>query len=187
MAAITQIRHKHSQGRAYYDKKISEGKTHKEALRSLKRRISDAIYAALVTDARHAAAACPRAREGNRGTTLSPGRPAHTPHTSSSDKPLPGLPPPYGPPPPQAPSQLNPTERFAAGLRTPQPLRRNPAQPLDSNSKEDSFCSAGSSSAIIFETAQIRPFCAQTSPGSAEERALLERMLMRSIAYSLLH
>ena len=47
MAAITQIRHRHSDGRAYYDKKLAEGKTHKEALRCLKRRISDAIYARL--------------------------------------------------------------------------------------------------------------------------------------------
>src|SRR5215470_1579161 len=30
MAAITQIRHKHSDGRACYDKKIAEGKTHKK-------------------------------------------------------------------------------------------------------------------------------------------------------------
>ena len=30
------------------------------------------------------------AREGNRGTALSPARPAHTPHAGSSDKPLPG-------------------------------------------------------------------------------------------------
>jgi transposase len=66
MAAISQIRHKHSQGRAYYDKKIGEGKTHKEALRSLKRRISDAIYAALVADARHAAA-CPKGPGGQPG------------------------------------------------------------------------------------------------------------------------
>ncbi len=57
MAAITQIRHSHSDGRAYYDKKVAEGKTHKEALRSLKRRISDAIYSHLVADARRAAAA----------------------------------------------------------------------------------------------------------------------------------
>ena len=35
MAAITQIRHKHSTGRAYYDRKIAEGKTGKEALRCL--------------------------------------------------------------------------------------------------------------------------------------------------------
>jgi len=33
------------------------------------------------------------AREGNRGTTLPPGRPAHTPHTGTSGKSLPGLPP----------------------------------------------------------------------------------------------
>jgi transposase len=59
MAAITQIRHKHSDGRAYYEKKIAEGKTHKQALRSLKRRISDAIHAALLADARQAAAATP--------------------------------------------------------------------------------------------------------------------------------
>jgi transposase len=55
MAAITQIRHSHSDGRVYYDRKIAEGKTHKEALRSLKRRISNAIYARLCADARQAA------------------------------------------------------------------------------------------------------------------------------------
>jgi transposase len=57
MAAITQIRYRHSGGRAYYDRKIAEGKTHKEALRSLKRRVSDAIFARLQADARRAAAA----------------------------------------------------------------------------------------------------------------------------------
>jgi len=51
MAAVTQIRHSHSDGRAYYEKKIAEGKTRKEALRCLKRRISDAIYARLRADA----------------------------------------------------------------------------------------------------------------------------------------
>jgi hypothetical protein len=35
MAAISQIRHKRSQGRAYYDKKLAEGKTHKEATGNL--------------------------------------------------------------------------------------------------------------------------------------------------------
>jgi hypothetical protein len=90
MAAITQIRHKHSDGRAYYEKKLAEGKTHKEALRSLKRRISDAIYARLLADARRAGQQpAPRAREGNQGTTLTPARPAHTPNAGSSDKPLP--------------------------------------------------------------------------------------------------
>ena len=80
MAAITQIRHKHSQGRAYYEKKLAEGKTHKEALRCLKRRISDAIYAALVADARRDAAACaegPGGQPGNRsmsGAAVTPQR-----------------------------------------------------------------------------------------------------------------
>jgi transposase len=57
MAAITQIRHPHSDGRAYYERKVAEGKTHKEALRCLKRRISDAVYARLQADAQPAARA----------------------------------------------------------------------------------------------------------------------------------
>jgi transposase len=56
MAAVTQIRYHHSPGRAYYDRKLAEGKTGKEALRSLKRQISDAIFARLQADARRAAA-----------------------------------------------------------------------------------------------------------------------------------
>jgi len=51
IAAITQIRHLHSPGRAYYDRKLAEGKTKKEAIRALKRRISDALYDRLVADA----------------------------------------------------------------------------------------------------------------------------------------
>src|SRR6266480_2483457 len=57
MAAVTQIRYQHSPGRAYYDNKLAEGKTTKEALRCLKRQISDAIFACLQADARRAAAA----------------------------------------------------------------------------------------------------------------------------------
>jgi transposase len=52
MAAITQISHDYSDGRACYQRKIAEGKTHKEALRCLKRRISNALYARLRADAR---------------------------------------------------------------------------------------------------------------------------------------
>ena len=83
-----------SPGRAYYDRKIAEGKTGKEALRCLKRRISDAIYARLRGRRQQTAATPPqaRAREGNRGTTLNPARPAHTPRHRLSDKPLPGPP-----------------------------------------------------------------------------------------------
>jgi transposase len=56
MAAMTQVRHATSEGRAYYDKKTAEGKTPKEALRALKRRISDAVYRKLRADARKASA-----------------------------------------------------------------------------------------------------------------------------------
>ena len=77
MAAVTQIRHKHSQGRACYQRKLAEGKTHKEALRALKRRISDAIYAALVADARQAAAATspedPGGQPGNHSVSRAAG------------------------------------------------------------------------------------------------------------------
>jgi transposase len=56
MAAVTQIRCKHRAGRACYDKKIAEGKTPKEALRALKRQVSDAIYKHLKADAARVAA-----------------------------------------------------------------------------------------------------------------------------------
>ena len=89
MAAITQIRHRHSDGRAYYEKKLAEGKTHKEALRALKR--GSATPSCPPPGRRPPSrSATPWAREGNRGTTLHPARPAHTPHASSSGKPLPG-------------------------------------------------------------------------------------------------
>ena len=55
MAAVTQVRHRHSKGRAYYDKKLAEGKTPKEAMRSLKRQVSDAVFTRLRADARRAA------------------------------------------------------------------------------------------------------------------------------------
>ena len=55
MAAVTQIRYQHSKGRAYYDKKIAEGKTPKEALRALKRQVSDALYQKMKADARRTA------------------------------------------------------------------------------------------------------------------------------------
>jgi transposase len=50
IAAVTQLRHD-TNGRTYYDKKIAEGKNSKEAIRALKRRISDAVYRQLTLDA----------------------------------------------------------------------------------------------------------------------------------------
>ena len=52
MVAICQLRHPHSEGRAYFDRRVTEGKTNKEALRALKRHVSNAVYRQLVADAR---------------------------------------------------------------------------------------------------------------------------------------
>jgi len=66
MAAVTQVRHQHSKGRAYYDKKMAGGKTSKEALRALKRQVSDALYKQVKADARRAGgAAGPGGHPGN--------------------------------------------------------------------------------------------------------------------------
>ena len=54
ITAISQLRYD-TEGRAYYDRKITEGKTPKEAIRALKRRISDRIYRHLTADARRCA------------------------------------------------------------------------------------------------------------------------------------
>ncbi len=48
--AITQIRHD-GPGRSYYQRKRADGKSHKEALRCLKRRLSDIVYRRLIADA----------------------------------------------------------------------------------------------------------------------------------------
>lgn len=50
--AITQLR-RHPPAKAYYQRKRSEGKTHKEALRCLKRRLSDIVYRQLQADRHH--------------------------------------------------------------------------------------------------------------------------------------
>ena len=48
--AFSQLSHA-GPGRDYYERKIAEGKTQKEAVRALKRRISDVVYRQLVRDA----------------------------------------------------------------------------------------------------------------------------------------
>jgi transposase len=49
MMAMVQVR-RPSAGQAYYRRKLAEGKSPKEALRCLKRRLSDAVYRCLVLD-----------------------------------------------------------------------------------------------------------------------------------------
>lgn len=50
--AISQLRYP-CPGRTYYDRKLAEGKTKKEAMRALKRRISQVVYRHLVADQQH--------------------------------------------------------------------------------------------------------------------------------------
>jgi transposase len=51
MAAICQLRHPDSLGRVYVDRRVAEGKTKREAIRALKRQISNTVYRHLVADA----------------------------------------------------------------------------------------------------------------------------------------
>ena len=94
IAAIVQIRHD-TPGRAYYRRKIAEGKTPLEALRCLKRRLSDLVYRQLVTDAAAAAAHTTAADQagpgGHPGTATDHSSVADpTPTAGSSDRPQPG-------------------------------------------------------------------------------------------------
>jgi transposase len=49
MAAVTQVRH-NTPGRVYYQRKLAEGKSKREALRALKRRLSDSVWRQLQVD-----------------------------------------------------------------------------------------------------------------------------------------
>ncbi len=117
IAAISQIRHPGTEGRAYYERKVAEGKTPKDAIRALKRRISDAVYRQLRADAGRRAEA-ERAREGKRGTTQQPARPALTPNTGSSAKPLPGPTPRYDTPTSPRPARRSPRPAALASRST---------------------------------------------------------------------
>ena len=50
LIAITQLRYPNTEGRIFYERKLEEGKTRKEAIRSLKRRLSDVVYRHLQAD-----------------------------------------------------------------------------------------------------------------------------------------
>ncbi|MEJ7775605.1 MAG: transposase, partial [Nocardioidaceae bacterium] len=110
IAAISQIR-LDTDGRAYYRRKRAAGKTKMEALRCLKRRVSDAIYRQLVADAARAALATSDAVHetgpgGHCGATQESSAVDLPPHIDTSDQPLPG--------------PANPT------LQPPQPVRKSP-------------------------------------------------------------
>ena len=86
IAAATQAR-LDTPGRAYYRRKLAAGKTRMEAMRCLKRRISDAVYRQLLADAQRAqhlelTEAVKRAREGTAGRLKNPAR-STCPRTST--------------------------------------------------------------------------------------------------------
>jgi transposase len=94
MAAVTQVSQRHSEGRAYYDKKIAEGKTAKEALRALKRQVSDTLYKRLKADAARAAASTqdPGGHQGNDSVASAAGsHPEHRLFGQATPGPAPTL------------------------------------------------------------------------------------------------
>ena len=89
IAGIVQIRHD-TKGRAYYRRKLDEGKTAMEALRCLKRRLSDVIYRRLVADARRQEQHAEAGPGGHCGATQESSAVDLPPHIDTSDQPLPG-------------------------------------------------------------------------------------------------
>ncbi|MEU4680511.1 hypothetical protein [Micromonospora sp. NPDC023737] len=84
--AIIRLRNP-TEGRASFDLKKASGKTSTEAVRALKRRLSDIIYRHMINDAAATAAAGP---EGQRGTTTDSSVTNSHPQAGSSEKSLPG-------------------------------------------------------------------------------------------------
>lgn len=90
IAAISQIR-LDTDGRTYYRRKRAEGKRPLEAIRCLKRRISDAIFRQLVADAAAAQGEGTKAGPGGHcGATQESSAAGSHPHAGTSDQPLPG-------------------------------------------------------------------------------------------------
>ncbi|WP_327007596.1 IS110 family transposase [Dactylosporangium sp. NBC_01737] len=83
--AIVQLR-RDTPGRVYYRRRLAEGKTTMEALRALKRHLSDVVYKRMLRDA----ATAGTGPGGHSGATLQSSAGGPTPTTASSDKSQPG-------------------------------------------------------------------------------------------------
>jgi transposase len=84
--ATVQLRNP-TEGRAYFDRKVAAGKTSMEAMRCLKRRLSDIVYRQLITDAVRPVRTGPG---GHPGTTLQSSVADSHPDIDTSDQSLPG-------------------------------------------------------------------------------------------------
>ncbi len=86
MMATVQLRNP-TEGRAYYDRKVAAGKSPNEAMRCLKRRLSDIVYRTMLNDLATNRATGPG---GHRGASFQSSAAGSHPHADSSDKSLPG-------------------------------------------------------------------------------------------------
>jgi transposase len=86
LMATVQLRHP-TEGRAYFDRKKADGKSSMEAMRCLKRRLSDTVYRTMLTDLAAHTETSPGGQLGNDSVSSVTGS---QPSTGSSDKPLPG-------------------------------------------------------------------------------------------------
>ena len=78
-------------GRDYFDRKKAAGKTSMEAMRALKRRLSDIVYRTMLDDAvAHAIGSTRTGPGGHRGNDSDSSATGSQPHTGSSDQSLPG-------------------------------------------------------------------------------------------------
>ncbi|SFR24890.1 hypothetical protein SAMN04488564_108129 [Lentzea waywayandensis] len=82
--AIVQLRHD-TPGRACYRRKLADGKTSTEAMRCLKRRLSDVVYQRMIRDAYRVAAGS----GGHVGATTNSSAADPNPMASTSEKSLP--------------------------------------------------------------------------------------------------
>jgi len=84
--AVVQLRNP-TEGRGYFDRRKSDGKTSMEAMRALKRRLSDLVYRQMLADALTPSVTGPGGQSGN--DSVSSAADSH-PAIGSSDQPLPG-------------------------------------------------------------------------------------------------
>ncbi|MER5338655.1 transposase [Micromonospora sp. NPDC002717] len=83
--AIVQLR-RDTEGRRYYRRRLAAGKTPMEALRALKRRLSDIVYRQMVADAK----LLKTGPGGHAGATLQSSAADPNPEIDTSEKSLPG-------------------------------------------------------------------------------------------------
>jgi transposase len=141
MAGIARLRYD-TAGRAYYRRKRAAGKTSMEAMRCLRRRLSDAVYRQLAADALAQEKASPG---GHPAASWSSSAAGLSPDTGTSDQPLPGPAPQTLPPPPKTPKAMAPAaaspRRRARGDGLERPTGRT--NDVDTDQRRRTLNSAG--------------------------------------------